>query len=429
MRRILLLALLVSFASFPAVGNAATALLLGGVGQYAELTDEQMSTAMGGYFADYTRINVAYPGLPDDFGYSLRVGTDNLYAAVYATDGPKTIGGVSESGPVVIEVLRRLMNDENRPPPNELDAVVLGPLSPALYRFTGVTYREPPETPYDLKVVKAEYDGVADWPDNWLNALAVINAVMGAGSLHVASAFYDITLVPPEYITTTTNSLGGTTTTYLIPTPVLPILQPLVDSGASPQTVEFLDAVLRPVIDTAYQRFWTRPPTAMSAAPATPAIPSLAPADNEQPTTTVESTEAVSDSALPQSQVAASPSDSAVGDPTQPEGDDTATDGIGEIYNGIDEFDDGELAGGGDAHGAEVSDEPALMSEDSRTELTAESSPEPNDDGQPGPSALDSADAAAVVSSSDDDPRADAAHSPVSGAGEDSAASDGADNE
>ncbi len=387
MRRILLLALLVSFASFPAVGNAATALLLGGVGQYAELTDEQMATAMGGYFADYTRINVAYPGLPDDFGYSIQVGTDNLYAAVYATDGPKTIGGVSESGPVVIEVLRRLMNDENRPPPTELDAVVLGLLSPTLYRFTGVTYREPPETPYD------------------------------------------ITLVPPEYITTTTNSLGGTTTTYLIPTPVLPILQPLVDSGASPQTVEFLDAVLRPVIDTAYQRFWTRTPTAMSAAPPTPAIPSLAPAEKEQPTTTVESTETVGDSALPQSQVAASPSDSPVGDPIQPEGDHTATDGIDEIYNGIDEFDDGESTGGGDARGAEVGDEPALMSEDSRTELTAESSPEPDDDGQPGPSALDSADAAAVVSSSDDDPRADAAHSPASGAGEDNAASDGADNE
>ncbi|WP_235734134.1 PE-PPE domain-containing protein [Mycolicibacterium austroafricanum] len=40
-------------------------------------------------------------------------------------------------------------------------------------------------------VVKAEYDGIADWPDNWINVLAVANAVLGALQLHVSSAFYD----------------------------------------------------------------------------------------------------------------------------------------------------------------------------------------------------------------------------------------------
>lgn len=256
MRRLALLLSLSLAASCPAIANSATALLVGGTGQYATLTDEQMASAMGGHFADYTRVNVPYPGLPDDFSYSLEVGTDNLYAATYATAGPKTIGGVSEGAPVVIEVLRRLAKDPNPPSPDELDAVILATLSPVFYFLTGVTYHDVPETPYDVIVVKAEYDGVADWPDNWLNPLAVINAVMGAEQLHVSSAFYDIKTVPAKYVISTANSRGGVTTTVLIPTAVLPLLQPLVESGAPQGLIDFFDAVLRPIIDSAYRRFW-----------------------------------------------------------------------------------------------------------------------------------------------------------------------------
>ena len=244
--------------SSPGIANSATALLVGGTGEYAVLSDEQMATAMGGYFAEYTRVGVPYPGLPDDFRYSLQVGTENLYAATYSTAGPKTIGGVSEGAPVVIEVLRRLAKDSTPPPPAELDAVILATLSRQFYWLTGVSYHDLPETPYNVKVVKAEYDGVADWPDNWLNPLAVINAIMGADQLHVASAFYDITTVPAGYVTSTTNSRGGVTTSFLIPTPVLPLLQPLVEAGASPETIEFLNTLLKPIIDSAYRRFWIR---------------------------------------------------------------------------------------------------------------------------------------------------------------------------
>lgn len=266
MRRLALFLSLSLAASCPAIANSATALLVGGTGQYATLTDEQMASAMGGYFADYTRLNVPYPGLPDDFGYSLEVGTDNLYAATYSTAGPKTIGGVSEGAPAVIEVLRRLAKDPNPPAPDELDAVILATLSPVFYFLTGVTYHDVPETPYDVIVVKAEYDGVADWPDNWLNPLAVINAVMGADQLHVSSAFYDIKTVPAKYVISTANSRGGTTTTVLIPTAVLPLLQPLVESGASPGLIDFFDAVLRPIIDSAYRRFWIGTYSARSVA-------------------------------------------------------------------------------------------------------------------------------------------------------------------
>ncbi|QZT65111.1 PE-PPE domain-containing protein [Mycolicibacterium austroafricanum] len=237
----------------PGVANAATALIVGGKGRYAELTDEEMATAFGGYFAGYDdRISVPFPGSAN-FGYSVQVGADNLYDAVYATPGRKTIGGVSQGAPAVDEVLRRLMDDPDPPAPEELDAVMYAYPSPILFRYGGMEYRPLPETPYDILIVKAEYDGIADWPDNPANLLAVVNALMGAGQLHVPAAFTDLSDVPSEYITTTTNQKGGTTTSILIPTRILPLLKPLADKG-SDDAVRSLDSILRPIVDSAYDR-------------------------------------------------------------------------------------------------------------------------------------------------------------------------------
>jgi hypothetical protein len=260
MNRLFVLVGAVVVAFSPGVANGATALLVGGKGNYAELSDEEMATAFGGYFADYTRVNVPFPGLPDQFGYSIEVGADNLYEAVYSTPGPKTIGGVSEGAPTIDEVLRRLMNDINNPTPgktppspSELNAMVYGYPNRLSFIFGGVEYQPFPVTPYAVVVVSAEYDGIADFPDNWFNLLAVVNAVMGAEQLHVAAAFTDVANVPTRY-SIVTNSLGGTTTTILIPTPLLPLLTPLAGWGFAPEFVAFMDSLLRPIIDSAYNR-------------------------------------------------------------------------------------------------------------------------------------------------------------------------------
>lgn len=245
----------------PGVANGATALIVGGKGDYATLTDEQMSTALGGYFADDTRVSVPFPGTAD-FRHSTEVGEANLYQAIYSTPGPKIIGGVSEGVAAVEEVLRRLMQDQNRPGRDELAVVIYGRPNATLYRFGGVKYQPLPDTPYDILVVKAQYDGIADWPDDPFNLLAVMNALMGAQQLHVAAGFYDISTVPKEYISTTPgNNGGGTTTTVLIPTPVLPLLKALADRGNSPELVKMLDSILRPIVDSAYRR----PPPAPAA--------------------------------------------------------------------------------------------------------------------------------------------------------------------
>lgn len=238
----------------PGLASASTALILGGAGRYADLTDEELANALGGYFADYDhRVNVPFAGT-DDFGESIDAAADSMYDAVYSTPGKKTIGGVSQTAPAIAEVLRRLENDADAPPPSELDAAMYGAPSPFFFRLSGVDYQPLPETPYNLLIVKAEYDGVADFPDNPFNLLAVVNAYMGYNQLHYQAAFTDISQVPEEYITKTENPKGGTTTTVLIPTKVLPLLKPFADAGMSDETVAYLDTILRPVIDSAYHR-------------------------------------------------------------------------------------------------------------------------------------------------------------------------------
>ena len=259
MKRIAVLLGALIIAPSAGVANASTALLLGGKGIYAELSEEQMVNAFGGYFAEYDRrVNVPFPG--KEFYSSVKVGTENLYNAVYDPQyaGPKTIGGVSEGAPAVMEVLRRLEADranttdgKEPPPPSELNVAIYG--SPSKH-WTGKLGNLPtPVTPYNIIIVTAQYDGIADFPDNPWNMLAVSNAIMGAAILHVKQSEFDIRN-KDTYYTVETNAAGGTTTTILIPTEVLPILQPMVAFKFDPDFVAKLDAKLRPKIEKAYNR-------------------------------------------------------------------------------------------------------------------------------------------------------------------------------
>jgi len=298
MYRLVILFGVIVLAFSQGIASAATALLVGGKGIYSELSEEQMTTAFGGYFSHYDkRVSVPFPGT-DDVKYSVQVGADNLYALVYATPGPKTIGGVSEGAPSVVEVLRRLeidradQTDGKTPPPkSELNVAIYG--SPSK-QFLGSLGKQPiPVTPYDIIIVTAEYDGVADFPDNPFNLLAVTNALMGGVQLHVEQSTFDIRNLPTEY-TIVTNSAGGTTTTILIPTQVLPILAPMVNMGASPRAIANMDKLLRPIIDSAYKRpkmqagippTLTPPPGPSTAAlTAAAAVPAAAKATVSAPT-------------------------------------------------------------------------------------------------------------------------------------------------
>lgn len=241
--------------------NGVTALLVGGKGSYAVLTPEQMNAAFGGYFADYDdRVSVPFPG-DADFSKSIPEGAANLYNAVLAQPAGAvlTIGGVSKGAPSVIEALKQLEADREAgkpvPDPEHMNVMLYG--APSRVYYSGVKYRpDIPVTPYAVYTVAAEYDGVADMPDNMFNILAVLNAAQGADLLHVDAAFNTDFENDPMRYKVETNDDGGSVTTILIPynDPVLPLLYPMLKAGGDPVQLAKLSAALKPIIDSAYKR-------------------------------------------------------------------------------------------------------------------------------------------------------------------------------
>lgn len=57
-----------------------------------------------------------------------------------------------------------------------------------------------------------------------------------------------------DNITETTNTKGGRTTSYLVPTKELPLTKPLRQLGVDHPIVDEVDKHLRPVIDSGYER-------------------------------------------------------------------------------------------------------------------------------------------------------------------------------
>jgi hypothetical protein len=240
---------------------ADTALMLGGIGATV-LPDMVMRQVLNGEYANDSRVNVVWPGEArpytgsDDLtlGQSVAEGTETLYQKILTTPGPKTIVGMSAGALVVDEVLRRLADDPDAPSKEQLTFVVLADSSRQLFinrtRYNPTldyTYQPPPETQYDVIVVTAEYDGFADFPDRPWNLVAVGNAMAGALVLHNSTFFADLDEVPDENKTVTTNSKGGITTSYLIPTERLPLVQLMPWLAPMEET-------LRQQVDSGYSR-------------------------------------------------------------------------------------------------------------------------------------------------------------------------------
>jgi hypothetical protein len=242
-----------------------------------------MEATFGGVLntPDNTFVNIPWPGQLGAIGESVDLASDALYTELLTTPGPKIAVGLSGSTMAINDVMRRLAvayaNDPTSvPSPDEVSFMVAGDaergIFPALVPFFGqtipgynYTVKPIPVTPYDITVVKGEYDGAGDWPDRPWNLLAVANAFAasgafeGFGSVHFDAIFADYTTVPAKNITTRVNSAGGTTTTYLIPTPDLPILRPLIAQGVPQSTVDALTKVLKPLADLGYSRNDWRP--------------------------------------------------------------------------------------------------------------------------------------------------------------------------
>lgn len=224
-------------------------------------------------------LNVSYPaqlapftgGLP--LGASVAKGAENLLAMInavtetYAAAGRMIIWGISQGAMVLNTVQRILTNDPTAPPSGALTFVRVADPATALTgmlnflpnlflsavlrcNLSGCASEE--DSQYDTVVVVNQYDAFADFPDNPLNILAVANALVGLIYRHGQTAFADLETTPPENVSIRTNAKGATITTYLVPSPFLPLTQPLRDIGIPADTVDKLDAKLRPIIDAGY---------------------------------------------------------------------------------------------------------------------------------------------------------------------------------
>ncbi len=240
-----------------------------------------------GYYPNATRVIVDYPAgmlqgrlledvLPvgsslnsPSVGESVATGTNNLDAAIRSNGGSGVAIGLSEGALVLNAEQARLAHDPTAPPPDQLSFSVFG--DPAGSHGFGqsflaamfppgtfvpvidYTMPNPVESQYESTKVVAAYDGAADFPDR-PNLVSALNALVGAGIVHTPVAFTSPANVPPRNIITTTNSRGGTTTTYLVPSKHLPLTLPFRYMGAPNELVDQIDEVLQPMVDAGFSR-------------------------------------------------------------------------------------------------------------------------------------------------------------------------------
>ena len=82
----------------------------------------------------------------------------------------------------------------------------------------------------------------------------MINALAGLATGHTAAGFTNPSNVPARNIATTVNSRGGKTTTFMVPEQHLPLVLGFKYLGVDEGTLNQLDGVLKPMIDTGYSR-------------------------------------------------------------------------------------------------------------------------------------------------------------------------------
>ncbi|MBY0442941.1 MAG: PE-PPE domain-containing protein [Mycobacteriaceae bacterium] len=201
-------------------------------------------------------------------GQAVTQATDNLDAAIHQGTEPAAAIGLSQGALALDQVQARLAHDPTAPPPDHLQFTTFGDPSgvngfgksflasifpPGSYiPLVDYTMPQQPESQYDSNRVFAAYDGLADFPDRPDNLIALINCAFGAAIGHTPAAFAHRSDAPPQNIRTTVNSLGATTTTYMLPVNHLPMTLPLRYLGWPDSLVDRIDALLQPEIDAAY---------------------------------------------------------------------------------------------------------------------------------------------------------------------------------
>lgn len=203
---------------------------------------------------------------------SIDIGAGKAVDDVRDAAGPSVISGLSLGAMTADAAQRTLDADPHRPPASELVFIVAGdpsrvtPFSTGIGSFLPVglripvlgwtVARPPAESTYDTVVVVGEYEWASDFPDRPWNLLADLNSLVAFNYTHSEASLTSPADIPPENIVTTTNSKGATTTTYLWPSPEVPLLKRF-DKILAPAVITAANKVLKPIVDRGYSRYDT----------------------------------------------------------------------------------------------------------------------------------------------------------------------------
>ena len=206
--------------------------------------------------------SLAAPSVNDAVAFGQRALNDQIMNAVVNGSGsPVNIAALSEGTIVANRELAYLAsNPTAAPPPNALRFALFG--SPELglaqtylpngttlplvdYTVQGLT-----NTQYDVSVVFAQYDAWANPPDRPWNIPAVVNSLFGTAYYHNTSSLASMS--DAVALSSVATPLGGTITTYMIPSPTLPMLLPLEQIGVPQPIVNNLNAFLQPIVNSGY---------------------------------------------------------------------------------------------------------------------------------------------------------------------------------
>jgi hypothetical protein len=201
------------------------------------------------------------PGTNDAVALGRLLLHDQITNAVANANGSSVhIAALSQGTIVANRELAYLATNPNAPPANTLQFALFS--SPELglaatYLPAGTTvpvinYTVQPlaVSQYDVSVVYGQYDFFGHPPDRPWNLPAVVNSVFGTAYQHNTAAMASMS--DAVELSSVTNSLGGTVTTYVISSPTLPILMPLESIGVPQPIVNNLNAILQPIVNDGY---------------------------------------------------------------------------------------------------------------------------------------------------------------------------------
>ncbi len=205
--------------------------------------------------------SLAAPGVDPAVAMGQRALNDQIMNALANGNGsPVHIAALSEGTVIVDRELAYLAADPTAPPPHALQFAMFS--SPELglahiYVPNGMTVpvidytaHGLPNTQYDVSVVYGQYDIFGNPPDRPWDLPAVVNSLVGGIYYHDPAALASVS--DAVQVSSATTSQGGTITTYMIPSPTLPMLLPIQQIGVPQPIVNDLNSFLQPIVNDGY---------------------------------------------------------------------------------------------------------------------------------------------------------------------------------